>query len=138
MIEEKGITMKVAVPVKDKSLNFFGNAGHTPYFAVYNVKGGGMFKSFELEDIRQNPRTDLDHEHEEEDHHCSHDHADEAHVQEHFTMGKVLEDCDFLIVKRACKNTAAAMANYGVVIKKYNGDPNKADVVLNAVSSQLV
>ena len=106
MIEEKGITMKVAVPVKDKSLNFFGNAGHTPYFAVYNVKGGGMFKSFELEDIRQNPRTDLDHEH-EEDHHCSHDHADEVHVQEHFTMGKVLEDCDFLIVKRACKNTAS-------------------------------
>ncbi|MCW8821935.1 MAG: hypothetical protein OQK45_06885 [Sulfurovum sp.] len=130
--------MKVAVPVKDKSLNFFGNAGHTPYFAVYNVKGGGMFKSFELADLRQNPRTDLDHEHEEDDHHCNHDHNDEAHVQEHFIMGKVLEDCDFLIVKRACKNTAAAMANYGVVIKKYNGDSNKADAVLHAVSSQLV
>ena len=116
--------MKVAVPIKDKSLNLFGNAGHTPYFAVYNVKGGGMFKSFELENIRPNPRTDLDHEHEHEDevHHCNHDHEDEAHVQEHFTMGKVLEDCDFLIVKRACKNTAAAMANYGVVIKKYNGE----------------
>lgn len=94
-----------------------------------------MFKSFELEDIHQNPRTDLDHE---EDHRCNHEHADEAHIKEHFTMGKILEDCDFLIVKRACKNTVAAMANYGVVIKKYNGDPNKADVVLNAVSSQLV
>lgn len=138
MIEEKGIPMKVAVPVKDKSLNFFGNAGHTTYFAVYNVKGGGMFKSFELDEVRHNPRTDLDHEHEDENHRCSHGHEDKAHVQEHFKMGEVLKDCDFLVTKSACKNTAAAMANYGVVIKKYNGDSNKADVVLKTVSSQLV
>lgn len=130
--------MKVAVPVKDDSLHFFDNAGHTPYFAVYNVKGGGMFKSFELENIRPNPRTDLDHEHEEENHQCGHHHDDEAHIQEHYSMGKVLEDCDFLIVKRACKNTAAAMANYGVTLKKYNGETKKADLVLQSVSSQLV
>ena len=37
--------MKVAIPVKDDSLTFFGNAGHTPYFAVYAVKGAGMFKA---------------------------------------------------------------------------------------------
>ncbi len=129
--------MKVAVPVQDASLQFFDNAGHTPYFAVYTVKGGGMFKSFELENLRPNPRTDLDHEH-EEDHQCGHHHDDEAHIQEHYSMGKVLEDCDFLIVKRACKNTAAAMANYGVTLKKYNGEPKKADAVLQSVSSQLV
>ena len=34
--------MKVAVPVKDDTLQFFGNAGHTPYFAVYTVKGAGI------------------------------------------------------------------------------------------------
>lgn len=129
--------MKVAVPVKDTNLSFFGNAGHTPYFAVYTIKGGGMFKSFDLDEVRPNPRTDLDHEHEDEDHHCSHGHDDEAHVQEHFKMGEVLKDCDFLVTKRACKNTAKAMANYGVVIKKYNGLPDKADTVLSAVSSQL-
>lgn len=130
--------MKVAVPVHDNTLRFFGNAGHTPYFAVYTIKGGGMFKSFELENIRANPRTDLDHEHEDEDHHCSHGHDDEAHVKEHFKMGEVIEDCEFLVAKRACKNTAAAMKNYGVKIKKYNGEPAKADAVLNSVSAQLV
>jgi len=129
--------MKVAVPVRDESLQFFGNAGHTPYFAVYTVKGAGMFRAFELEGLRENPRTDLDHEHEDEDHQCEHDHDDEAHVQEHFKMGKVLEDCDFLVVTRACKNTAAAMAEYGVHIRKYSGDPAKADAVLRGVASQL-
>ncbi len=129
--------MKVAVPVKDANLLFFANAGHTPYFAVYTIKGGGMFKSFELEEVRPNPRTDLGHEHEDECHQCSHDHEDEAHVQEHVKMGEVLKDCDFLVTKSACKNTAKAMADFGVSIKKYNGLPDKANVVLSAVSSQL-
>lgn len=129
--------MKVAVPVKDDTLTFFGNAGHTPFFAVYTIKGAGMFKAFELEAIRPNPRTDLDHDHDDDDHHCSHGDDDEAHVREHFKMGETLEDCDFLVAKRACKNTAAAMANYGVAIKKYNGDPAKAEAVLQSVSAQL-
>jgi len=129
--------MKVAVPVKDSSLGFFGNAGHAPYFAVYTIRGSGMFRAFEFENIRANPRTDLDHEHDDEDHHCHHGHDDEAHVKEHFKMAEVLGDCDFLVAKRACKNTAAAMVNYGIAIKKYNGDQAKADLVLNSVSAQL-
>lgn len=130
--------MKVAVTVKDKALGFFGNAGHTPYFAIYTIKGGGMFKSFDLEEVRANPRTDLDHDHAEEGHHCSHGDNDEAHIKEHFKMGEVIQDCDFLVTTRACKNTVKAMANYGVTIKKYSGSSDKADTVLNAVSAQLV
>jgi len=130
--------MKVAIPVKDDTLNFFGNAGHTPYFAVYTINGAGMFKAFKFVELRANPRTDLDHEHDDEDHNCSHGHDDEAHVKEHLKMGEVLDDCDFIVVKRACKNTAAAMTNYGVSIKKYSGDATKADAILSGVSAQLV
>ena len=129
--------MKVAVPVRDETLQFFGNAGHTPYFAVYSVKGAGMFRAFELEGLRRNPRSDIDHEHAEDDHHCNHDDNDEAHIQEHFKMGMALEDCDFIVVSRACKNTALAMAEYGVHIKKYTGDLAKAEAVLRSVSAQL-
>ncbi|WP_345988637.1 hypothetical protein WCX18_00465 [Sulfurimonas sp. HSL1-2] len=131
--------MKVAVPVKDETLQFFGNAGHTPFFAVYTVKGAGMFRAFELEGLRANPRTDLDHDHDHEDehHHCSHDDNDEAHAKAHLVMGEALEDCDFIVVGRACKNTAAAMAEYGVHIRKYAGDPAKAEAVLRSVSAQL-
>ncbi|MCJ7765104.1 MAG: hypothetical protein MUP09_04105 [Thiovulaceae bacterium] len=130
--------MKVAVPVKDDSLTFFGNAGHTPYFAVYAVNGAGMFKAFKFEELRTNPRIDIDQEHDEGDHHCSHGQDDEEHVKEHYDMAKVLEDCDYLVARRACKNTAKAMANYGITIVKYSGDATKTDPVLSAVSAQLV
>jgi predicted Fe-Mo cluster-binding NifX family protein len=43
--------MKIAVPVLDESLKLAGNAGHTPYFAIFNLSGG-MFKSFTLEGLR--------------------------------------------------------------------------------------
>jgi len=129
--------MKVAVPVKDNSMQFFTNAGHTPFFAVYTVKGAGMFRAFELEGLRPNPRTDLDHDHEDEHHQCAHDDNDEAHAKAHLVMGHALEDCDFIVVQRACKNTAAAFTEYGVHIKKYSGEPAKAEAVLRSVSAQL-
>lgn len=129
--------MKIAVPVADSNLRFFGNAGHTPFFAVYTLKGGGMFKSFQFEELRKNPRTDIDHDHAEEEHQCSHDHHDEEHVKQHLKMGDVLQDCDAIVVKKACKNTAKAMAEHGVAIKKYTGEPAKADAVLASISSEL-
>ncbi len=129
--------MKIAIPVKNDALVFFGNAGHTPYFAIYSVNGAGMFKAFSFEELRANPRTDLDHEHADENHQCAHDHDDEEHVKEHFKMGEVLEDCAYVVVNRACKNTAAAMANYGVGIVKYSGEATNAGAILSAVSAQL-
>lgn len=128
--------MKIAVPVADENLKFFGNAGHTPFFAVYTLKGG-MFKSFHFEDLRKNPRTDIDHDHPEEDHQCNHDHDDQAHVNEHLKMGDALQDCDAIIVNRACKNTAKAMTEHGITIKKYTGEALKADAVLASIASEL-
>lgn len=128
--------MKIAVPVKDKNLQFFGNAGHTPYFAVFTLKGSGMFRSFELDEVRNNPRTDL-HDH-DEDHKCSHDHDDEDHVKEHLKMGTALEDCDYLVARSACKNTAKAMVEHGINIKKYNGKALEAKQVLQELSTEFV
>ncbi len=128
---------KVAIPVKDDSLAFFGNAGHAPYFAVYTMKGAGMFKAFSFDELRANPRTDIDPEHDEADHHCSHGDDHDAHEKEHYTMAKALEDCNYLVARRACKNTAAAMVNYGITIKKYDGEATQADAVLSGVSAEL-
>jgi len=130
--------MKVAIPVKDDSLIFFSNAGHTPYFAVYNIKGAGMFKSFELEAVRPNPRTDIDHTHDDDEGHtCSHDKGDEEHAKAHYIMGEAISDCEFIVVKMACKNTAAAFTKQGIKIKKYNGEADKANIILSKVSAQL-
>lgn len=127
--------MKIAVPVKDDTLKFFGNAGHTPFFAVFTLKGGGMFRSFELDEVRNNPRTDL-HDH-DENHKCGHDHDDEEHVNQHLKMGTALEDCDYLVARSACKNTAKAMNEHGIKIQKYNGNSIEAKQVLQELSASF-
>lgn len=132
--------MKVAIPVVNDTLQFFSNAGHAPFFAVYSMKGSGMFRSFALDEVRKNPRTDLDdHDHDHDEHHeCSHDHDDVEHVRQHDVMAESLEDCDYLITRRACKNTAKSMTNLGIKIKKYDQTATSAQEILSAVSAELV
>jgi len=130
--------MKIAIPVKDESLTFFSNAGHTPKFAIYDMNGTGMFRSFKLNTIKGNPRTDLDYEHEDEDHQCNHDDADAEHIAQHEKMGTVLDECNYIVVKRACKNTANTMNAHGVKIVKYSGESLQADTILKEVSSQFI
>jgi len=130
--------MKIAIPVKDENLTFFGNAGHTPKFALYEMNGNGMFKSFKLQELKSNPRTDLDHDHDDDgEHSCSHDHDDAEHIAEHDKMGVALDGCDYIVVSRACKNTAKSMNDHGVKIVKYSGSATNADAVLREVSSKF-
>lgn len=130
--------MKIAVPVKDENLIFFPNAGHTPKFAVFTMSGTGAFKSFVLNEIKNNPRTDIDHEEDEDDHECSHGHDDLEHIEQHNKMGRALTECNYLVVKRACKNTANSFASQGVKIVKYNGDSNQTNVILNELASKFL
>jgi predicted Fe-Mo cluster-binding NifX family protein len=131
--------MKIAVPVMGDTLQMAGNAGHTPYFAVFNLKGG-MFRSFELEGLRANPKVaGEDHdEHDHDDHHtCEHGAEDVEHIKAHDTMADTIQDCDYLVVKMACKNTAKSMMNVGVKLKKYNGTQAQAQKILMELASQF-
>lgn len=130
--------MKIAIPVKDENLSFFPNAGHTPKFAIYTMTGSGMFKSFNLNEIKQNPRNDIDHKNPEEDHDCDHSHDDADHIEQHNKMGRVLKDCDYIVVKTACKNTAKSFVSEGVKIIKYNGESFESTKILNELSSKFV
>lgn len=128
--------MKIAVPVIDESLKMAANAGHTPYFAVFNLKGG-MFRSFEFEGLRANPKAaGKDHDHDEH-HTCDHDAADVEHIQAHDTMASAIEDCDYLVVKTACKNTAKSMSNLGIKLQKYNGTEAHAGKILMELAPQF-
>ena len=130
--------MKIAIPVKDESLTFVGNAGHTPKFAIYDMVGTGMFRSFKLNLVIDNPRSDLDHEHDEGgDHHCNHNDNDAEHIAEHNKMGVALKDCDYVVVKKACKNTARTMNSNGISIVKYNGTAAKSDVILKEMTGSF-
>lgn len=130
--------MKIAIPVKDEKLSFFPNAGHTPKFAVYTMTGAGMFKSFVLNEIKQNPRNDIDHSNPEADHACDHSHDDEDHIEQHNKMGRVLSECDYIVVKKACKNTARSFTSEGIKVIKYNGESFEAAKILNELSSKFV
>jgi len=131
--------MKIAVPVIDDTLKMAGNAGHTPYFAVYNLKGG-MFRSFEFEGLRANPKVagEEDHHHDHDNHHtCDHDEGDVEHIKAHDTMADAIHDCDYLVVKMACKNTAKSMTNLGIKLKKYNGTEAQAGKILTELAAQF-
>lgn len=130
--------MKIAIPVRDENLTFFPNAGHTPKFAVFNMEGSGMFRSFNLEEIKNNPRTDIDHSKPDEEHHCDHDHDDQEHIEQHNKMGRALVGCDFIVVKKACKNTAKSFTSEGIKLVKYNGESFDTDSILKEVSSKFI
>ena len=130
---------KIAIPVKDNTLQFVGNAGHTPHFAIFEMAGSGMFRSFNLLEVVANPRSDLDHhDHDEAHHQCSHDHDDEEHIAQHNKMGAALDGFHYLVAKRACKNTANAMKPYGIKIVKYNGNAAQADTILKEVAGSFI
>lgn len=130
--------MKIAIPVRDENLVFFPNAGHTPKFAVFSVSGSSMFKSFKLEEVKNNPRSDIDHDHPEEEHACEHDHDDLEHIEQHNKMGRALKECSYVVVKSACKNTAKSFTNEGIKVVKYNGESFLADDILKEVSSKFI
>lgn len=119
--------MKIAVPVYDESLKIFGNTGHTPFFAVFEQKGRGMFKQFSLLELRENPRGNI---HASEG--CSH--KDEemseaeqiAHKLEHNVLGEIIKDCQAVLVKKACKNTAKVFGECGIKICKIEPDCQNA------------
>lgn len=129
--------MKVAVPVKTKTFDIFKNTGHTPFFAIYEIVGSGMFRKPSFIEFRDNPRVNLEAEegcsHEHGDHECDHD--EEAHKQEHNILGDLVEDCKFVLVKKACKNSVAVFKEKGVDTWKIPEGVNNADKALMAFLS---
>jgi predicted Fe-Mo cluster-binding NifX family protein len=130
--------MKIAIPVKDENLTFFSNAGHTPKFAIFDLNGTGMFRSFKFDSLVNNPRTDLDHDHAEEEHECSHGHDDAEHIAEHNKMGEALIECSYVVVRKACKNTANSFTSQGIKLVKYNGESLDVNSILKETSASFV
>lgn len=110
--------MTVAVPVRDESLTIFTNAGHAPFFAIFESKGTGMFCQFDLVEMRENPRFDMDAEAG-----CGHEHegdpteGGEEHRQEHLEIAELVKGCDVFLGKSACSHTADVIKDQGVEVR---------------------
>ena len=130
--------MKIAIPVKDEKLTFFSNAGHTPKFAIYNQKGSGMFRSFALEKIIPNPRTDINYNDALKEHHCNHSHNDTTSIQQHTKMGIALSDCTYIVVQKACKNSVDSFTSQGIKLVKYSGNSLEVTKILQECSAKFI
>lgn len=130
--------MKIALPVHKDGVKIFKNAGHTPFFAVYEIVGAGMFRSFKLIELRANPRINEDHEGECEDSHgkCHHEGDAEEHKNDHRIMAEIVKDCAVLGVDKACKNTKLVFEEAGIKVIATHGC-EKADDMLREVSKKI-
>ncbi len=114
--------MKVAVPVFDEGLDIFKNTGHSPYFAIFELKGTGAFKSFSLIEMRKNPRGDK-----ESEQGCSHGaESREEHIKGHSVLADIVKDIDVVLIQSACKNTAFVMEEAGAMLAKIPQNIQKA------------
>jgi len=122
--------MKVAIPVKNENLDIFTNAGHTPFFAIFEITGSGSFKTTKLLALRDNPRVNLEAEAGCQHEHDGIEHDEAEHKKEHGILVDIIQDCGILLVKKACKNTASVMGERGILLKKIPAEVTNANDAL--------
>ncbi len=123
--------MKIAVPVKDESLEIFTRTGRAPYFAIFEFDG----REFKLLGLNENTHAqEHDHEHGHQEEHT----ADEvAHHHKHVKASK-LSGVDYIIVRALGPNMEDALRMEGVkIIKISKKDGDKADEVLEKIKEKL-
>lgn len=126
--------MKIAIPVFDKNLQIFNNTGHTPFFAIFEQIGSGMFRKIDFIELRKNPRGD-----ESANAGCSHKDSDMseeeqiAHKNEHNVLGEIIQDCAVVLVKKACQNTAKVFNERGIKVCKIEASCQNAKDALKYI-----
>jgi predicted Fe-Mo cluster-binding NifX family protein len=129
------MSIKVAVPVKDESLEIVTRTGRAPFFAIFEFDGN----EFKLLGLNENTHAG-EHEHE---HGHGHGHQEEhtadevEHHHKHVKASKV-DDCDYIVVRALGPNMEDALKLAGVkIIKVSKKDGEKAPEVLEKIKEQL-
>ncbi|WP_457562491.1 NifB/NifX family molybdenum-iron cluster-binding protein [Caminibacter pacificus] len=129
------MSIKVAVPVKDESLEIVTRTGRAPFFAIFEFDGN----EFKLLGLNENTHAgEHEHEHSHEHGHQEEHTADEVeHHHKHVKASKV-DDCDYIVVRALGPNMEDALKLAGVkIIKVSKKDGEKAPEVLEKVKEQL-
>jgi len=121
--------MKIAVPVKDESLEIFTRTGRAPYFAIFECDD-----ECKLIELAQNTHAK---EHENGHHHEEHTQEEINHHHRHLKASKVA-DCDYIVVRALGPNMQEALKLAGVKpIKVSKSDGDNALEVLKKVIKGL-
>lgn len=133
--------MRIATPVHNESLKVFANAGHAPFFAVFDINGAGKFRAAKLIALRANPRVNLqaeegcEHENdpqEEPNEECGY----ESKKEELKVMTAILSDCAELVAAKACKNAKRAFDEAGVRVSVVGSGYYSAEDMISAFISR--
>ncbi len=124
--------MKVAVPVKDESLEIVTRTGRAPYFAIFECNENGC----KLVSLNENTHA---HEHEHEHGHQEEHTSDEvAHHHKHVKASR-LSGVDYIVVRAIGPNMEDALKMEGIkIIKVSKKDGERADEVLEKIKEKLV
>ncbi|WP_457563923.1 NifB/NifX family molybdenum-iron cluster-binding protein [Caminibacter pacificus] len=127
------MSIKVAVPVKDESLEIVTRTGRAPFFAIFEFDGN----EFKLLGLNENTHAG-EHEHGHGHGHQEEHTADEVeHHHKHVKASKV-DDCDYIVVRALGPNMEDALKLAGVkIIKVSKKDGEKAPEVLEKIKEQL-
>ena len=123
---------KVAVPVKDETLEIVTRTGRAPFFAIFECDENGC----KLLELRENTHA---HEHEHEHGHHQEEHtSDEVeHHHKHVKASKV-DECDYIVVRALGPNMEDALKMAGInIIKVSKKDGDTAPEVLEKIKEQL-
>jgi predicted Fe-Mo cluster-binding NifX family protein len=133
MGRNKGRRMKIAVPVKDESLEIVTRTGRAPYFAIFECDENGC----KLVSLNENTHAH-EHEHEHGHGHQEEHTSDEvAHHHKHVKASK-LSGVDYIIVRAIGPNMEDALKMEGVkIIKISKKDGDKANEVLEKIKERL-
>jgi predicted Fe-Mo cluster-binding NifX family protein len=112
--------MKVAVPVKDDTLEIVARTGRAPFYAIFDVIDNNV-RFIELrENLHAHEHSHDDTMHEEE--------YSEAEIRHHRNQLKNIGDVDTLIVRGLGPNMKGALEQEGIqVIRSSKKDGEKAD-----------
>jgi predicted Fe-Mo cluster-binding NifX family protein len=129
------MSIKVAVPVKDESLEIVTRTGRAPFFAIFEFDGN----EFKLLGLNENTHAgEHEHGHGHGNGHQEEHTADEVkHHHKHVKASKV-DDCDYIVVRALGPNMEDALKLAGVkIIKVSKKDGEKAPEVLEKIKEQL-
>jgi len=131
---QKGVDMKIALPIKD-TLNIYKDNPHTaPKFAIYIIENINNTIHFSLHAIVDNPLSDLKcHQFTEEEKTCSCDAEEQKslmHKCEHYSLLESIGDCTYLLANKYCINTRNSMKKAGIKIFQVPPIISKIDIVI--------
>ena len=125
--------MKVLIPVTNQTNVFHDNLFRAPQFAVYSIDNKSSNVYCSLMDVIQNPYSYLFNNDKSlcENHGiCDPDNCTLQHLQEHYSLTRNMDSCDYILADHFCETMTKALKEKGINIYKISPFLHKSDIAI--------